>query len=96
MDVNNLYGWTMPKKVAVNNDFEWIKDTSQFNEDFIKNCNEKSDEGNFLDLMFNILKNYMKFIMVYYFCQNEWKLKKSNGLKLIYMIKLDILYTYEI
>ena len=61
----------MPKKVAVNNDFEWIKDTSQFNEDFIKNCNEKSDEGNFLDLMFNILKNYMKFIMVYYFCQNE-------------------------
>ena len=71
LDVNNLYGWTMSKKVAVNNDFEWIKDTSQFNEDFIKNCNEKSDEGNFLDLMFNILKNYMKFIMVYYFCQNE-------------------------
>ena len=61
----------MPKKVAVNNDFEWIKDTSQFNEDFIKNCNEKSDEGNFLDSMFNILKNYMKFVMVYYFCQNE-------------------------
>ena len=69
LDVNNLYGWT--KKVAVNNDFEWIKDTSQFNEDFIKNCNEKSDEGNFLDSMFNILKNYMKFVMVYYFCQNE-------------------------
>ena len=75
MDVNNLYGWTMPKKVAVNNDFEWIKDTSQFNEDFIKNCNEKSDEGNFLDSVFNILKNYMKFVMVYYFCQNEWNWK---------------------
>ena len=71
LDVNNLYGRTMSKKVAVNNDFEWIKDTSQFNEDFIKNCNEKSDEGNFLDSMFNILKNYMKFVMVYYFCQNE-------------------------
>ena len=71
LDVNNLYGWTMSKKVAVNNDFEWIKDTSQFNEDFIKNCNEKSDEGNFLDSMFNILKNYMKFVMVYYFCLNE-------------------------
>ena len=71
LDVNNLYGWTMSKKVAVNNDFEWIKDTSQFNEDFIKNCNEKSDEGNFLDSMLNILKNYMKFVMVYYFCQNE-------------------------
>ena len=30
--------------------FEWIKDTSQFNEDFIKTCNEKGDEGNFLEV----------------------------------------------
>ena len=33
----------MSQKLPVNN-FEWIKDTSQFNEDFIKNCNEESDE----------------------------------------------------
>ena len=33
-DVNDLYGWAMPQKPPVNN-FEWIKDTSQFNEDFI-------------------------------------------------------------
>ena len=32
-DVNNLNGWAMPQKLAVN-DFEWIEDTSQFNEDF--------------------------------------------------------------
>ena len=25
------------------NNFEWIKDTSQFNKDFIKNCNEEND-----------------------------------------------------
>ena len=37
----------MLQKLPVNN-FAWIKDTSQFNEDFIKNCNEESDEGNFL------------------------------------------------
>ena len=37
----------MSQKLPVNNN-EWIKDTSQFNEDFIKNCNEESDEGNFL------------------------------------------------
>ena len=29
------------------NKFEWIEDTSQFNEDFIKNYNEESDEGRF-------------------------------------------------
>ena len=40
-DVNGLYGWAMSQKLPVNN-FEWIKDTFQFNEDFIKkNYNEK-------------------------------------------------------
>ena len=48
-DVNNLYGWAMLQKPPVNN-FEWIKDTSQFNEDFIKNYNEESDEGYFLEV----------------------------------------------
>ena len=33
--VNNLYSWAMLQKLPVNN-FERIKDTSQFNEDFIK------------------------------------------------------------
>ena len=37
-DVNNLYGWTMSQKLPVNN-FEKIEETSQFNEDFIKNYN---------------------------------------------------------
>ena len=30
--------------------FEWIEDTSKFNEDFIKNYNEKSEEGYFLEV----------------------------------------------
>ena len=38
-DVNDLFGWAMFHKLPVNN-FEWIKDTSQFNECFIKNYNE--------------------------------------------------------
>ena len=38
----------MPQKLPVKN-FEWIKNTSQFNEDFITNYNEESDEGYFLE-----------------------------------------------
>ena len=32
------------------NKFEWIEDTSQFNEDFIKSYNEESDEGYFFEV----------------------------------------------
>ena len=54
-DENNLYDWAMSQKLPVNN-FEWIKDTSQFNEDFIKNYNEESDEGYFLKVDFQCLE----------------------------------------
>ena len=47
-DVNNLYGQVMPQKLLVNN-FEFIEDTSQFNEDFIKKYNGESEEGYFLE-----------------------------------------------
>ena len=39
----------MSQKFPVNN-FEWLKDTSQFNEDFIKNYNEKSDGRYFVEV----------------------------------------------
>ena len=48
-DVNNLFDWAISQKVPLNN-FEWIEDTSQFNEDFIKNYNEESDEGYFFEI----------------------------------------------
>ena len=48
-DVNNLYGWAMSQKRPVNN-FEWLENTSQFNENFIKNYNEESDKGYFLEV----------------------------------------------
>ena len=39
----------MSQKLPVNK-FEWIKDTSKFNEDFIKSYNEESGEGYFLQV----------------------------------------------
>ena len=35
-NVNNLYGGPVSQKIPVNN-FQWIEDISQLNEDFIKN-----------------------------------------------------------
>ena len=39
----------MSQKLPVNN-FEWIRDTSQFNEDFIEIYYEERDEGYFLEV----------------------------------------------
>ena len=39
----------MLQKLPVNNVY-WIKNTSQFNEDFIKKYNDESDEGYFLEV----------------------------------------------
>ena len=49
------------------NDFKWVKDISEFNEDFIKSNNDESDETIFLKLMFNILKICITFTMIYSF-----------------------------
>ena len=49
-DLNNLYGWAILQNLPVNN-FEWIKDTTQLNKDFIKkNFNKKSNEESFLEV----------------------------------------------
>ena len=69
-NVNNLYGQAMSQKLSVNN-FEQIKDTSQFNEDLKKAIMKNMIKDFFWKLMFNILKSYLNFIMKYYFYQNE-------------------------
>ena len=63
---NNLGGWAMPQKMLVN-DFKWVEDISEFNEDFIKSNNDESDERIFLKLMFNTLKICITFTMIYLF-----------------------------
>ena len=69
LDVNNLYDRAMLQKFPVNS-FEWIDNTSQFNEHFIKNYIEKSDEGYFLEVdaqcleKLHDLHNYLPFLPV--------------------------------
>ena len=70
MDVSNSYSWAILQKLSVSN-FEWIEDTSQFNKKFIKNYNEESNEGYFLEADFNTQKNYMNFAMTYHLYQKR-------------------------
>ena len=45
----------MSQKLPVNN-FEWIEETSQFNEDFVKSNSEESDERCLLEVDVQYLK----------------------------------------
>ena len=49
----------MSQKNPVNN-FEWIKNTSQCNKDFTKNCNEESDKGYFFKVDFQYTEKLHK------------------------------------
>ena len=54
LDANNLHGWAMSQKLPVNG-FKWVKNLSefnsiQFNESFIRNYDENSDIGYFLEV----------------------------------------------
>ena len=55
LDANKLYGWAMSQKLPVNG-FKWIEKLSRFNEIFIKNYNENSDQGYFLEVDIDYLK----------------------------------------
>ena len=51
LDANNLYGWVMSQKFPVNG-FKWVKqeELSKFNEDVIKNYDENSNAGYFIEV----------------------------------------------
>ena len=48
LDVNNLYGWAISKKLPVNG-FKWF-DNDKINEEFIKNYNENDKKGYILEV----------------------------------------------
>ena len=72
-DLNNSYDYT--QKLIVNN-FDWLKDTSQFNEDFIKNYNEESDKGYFLEVDVQYLGKLHKLHNDLPFLHERMKVKK--------------------
>ena len=77
-DGNNLYGWEMSQKILINS-FKLVKKLSKFNERLIKNYNENSDRGYFLEVGVSIRKLYLVLMRIYHFYQKEknWKSRKT-------------------
>ena len=77
LDANNLYGWAMSQKLPVIC-FKWVYDLWIFNKDFIKNCNENSNIGYFLevDVQKIIQKKFLVLIKTYQFLPERKKLEK--------------------
>ena len=56
LDGNNLYGWAISAPLPVDV-FDWIKDLSKIDEDFIKNYDKDSDKGYTLEFDIKYPKN---------------------------------------
>ena len=69
----------MLQKLPVNN-FECIKNTSQFKEDFIKNYNEESDEGYFLEAHVQYLEKLHKLHNDFPFLSERMEIEKVEKL----------------
>ena len=84
----------MSQKLPVNN-FEWIKHTSQFNEGFIKNYNEKSYKGCFLAVDVQYTEKLHELHNDLPILPERMKYEKFEKKKLVanLLINLNILHT---
>ena len=79
LDTNNLYGWAMSQKRFVNG-FEYVEELSQFKEDFIKNYDEDSNKGYFLEVDVEYPKNLFSLHSDLPLSPEKNKIKKCNKL----------------
>ena len=69
------------------NDFEWIKDTFQFDEDFIKTYNEERGEGYFLKVDVQYLEKLYELHNNLPFLPERMKIEKEKKLVVRYTNK---------
>ena len=75
LDANNLYRWAMSQKLPVNG-LKWVKDLSKFNDSFMKNYDENSDKGYFLEVDVEYPKKLFKLHRDLPFLPERKKIKK--------------------
>ena len=76
---NSLYGWAMSQKLPVNG-FEWVINLSKFDERFIKNYDENSDKGYFLEVDAEYPKTLFSLHSDLRFLSERKKIEKCNKL----------------
>ena len=77
LDANNLYGLATSQKVPVNG-FQRVEELSQFKEDFIKNYDEDSNKGYFLEVDVEYPKKLFNPHMDLRFLPEREKIEKYN------------------
>ena len=82
VDANNLYGWTMSKKLPVDG-FKWVDDLSMFTKDFIKNY-DKGDVGYLLVVHIEYPKTFRMLHSDLPFLPEKMKINKCP--KLVYNV----------
>ena len=92
LDANNFYGWAMSQKLPVNG-FEWVEDLSQFKEDFIKNYDEDSNKGYFLEVVVEYPKKLFILHSALSFLSEKSKLKNVISLFVTFMTRKTMLFT---
>ena len=86
----------MGNVAKASSNFEWTEDTSQFNDDFIKNYNEESNEGYVLEVDVQYLEKLHELLNDLPFLPERMKIEKLEKLaanlhdKLEYVIHIKI------
>ena len=79
LDANDLHGWVMSPKNSVDG-FKWVKNLFKINEDFIKNYDENSNKGYFLEVYVEYLKKLFRLHNDFLFLPKKEKINKCKKL----------------
>ena len=79
LDANDLHGWVMSPKNSVDG-FKWVKNLFKINEDFIKNYDENSNKGYFLEAYVEYLKKLFRLHNDFLFLPKKEKINKCKKL----------------
>ena len=91
LDANNLYGWVMSQKLAING-FKQVEKLSRFNERFIKNYNKNSDIGYLLEVDIDYRKELFNLHKDIPFLPERKKLINTKNLFVVQKTKKNVLF----